>query len=72
MHRLGWKSQAEIGRYSAPFDVCLIPYRADHPFNRERAGSARAFVDAAPITGAERELIAYRNWEKLVAGIRRH
>lgn len=34
VHRLGWRSQAEIGRYAAAFDVCLIPYRADHPFNR--------------------------------------
>jgi predicted TIM-barrel fold metal-dependent hydrolase len=49
-----------------------IMYASDHPFNRERAGSARAFVDSAPISAADRELIAYRNWEKLVAGIRRH
>ncbi|WP_290060231.1 amidohydrolase family protein [Amycolatopsis solani] len=49
-----------------------IMYASDHPFNRERAGSARAFVDSAPVGDAERELIAYRNWEKLVAGIRRH
>ncbi|MGW5719164.1 amidohydrolase family protein [Amycolatopsis sp. NPDC003865] len=48
-----------------------IMYASDYPFNRERAGSARAFVDAAPVTDAERELIAYRNWETLVAGIRR-
>jgi glycosyltransferase involved in cell wall biosynthesis len=34
VHRLGWKTQAEIGRYNASFDVCLIPYRADHDFNR--------------------------------------
>lgn len=34
VHRLGWKSQAEIGAYSAAFDVCLIPYLTDHPFNR--------------------------------------
>ncbi len=34
VHRLGWKSQEEIGRYAAAFDICLIPYRADHPFNR--------------------------------------
>lgn len=34
VHRLGWRSQAEIGRYASAFDVCLIPYRADHPFNR--------------------------------------
>jgi glycosyltransferase involved in cell wall biosynthesis len=34
VHRLGWRAQAEIGRYNASFDVCLIPYRTDHPFNR--------------------------------------
>ncbi|MDR3634204.1 MAG: glycosyltransferase [Isosphaeraceae bacterium] len=33
VHRIGWRSQAEIGRYNAAFDVCLIPYRVDHPFN---------------------------------------
>ena len=34
VHRLGWKTQAEIGAYNAAFDVCLIPYDVDHPFNR--------------------------------------
>ncbi|MFO0959963.1 MAG: glycosyltransferase [Isosphaeraceae bacterium] len=34
VHRLGWRTQDEIGRYNAAFDVCLIPYRVDHPFNR--------------------------------------
>ncbi len=34
VHRLGWKTQAEITRYNASFDVCLIPYLTDHPFNR--------------------------------------
>lgn len=34
VHRLGWRPSAEIGRYNAAFDVCLIPYRTDHPFNR--------------------------------------
>jgi hypothetical protein len=29
------------------------------------------FLDAAPISNAEREAIAFRNWERLVAGIRR-
>ena len=33
VHLLGWKSQQEIGRYMAAFDVCLIPYKVDHPFN---------------------------------------
>ncbi|HWE40263.1 MAG TPA: glycosyltransferase [Isosphaeraceae bacterium] len=34
VHRVGWRPQGEIGRYNAAFDVCLIPYRVDHPFNR--------------------------------------
>ncbi len=31
---LGWRPQETIARYNASFDVCLIPYRADHPFNQ--------------------------------------
>lgn len=34
VHCLGWKTQSELGRYNAAFDVCMIPYRSDHPFNR--------------------------------------
>lgn len=34
VHRLGWRTQGEIGAYNAAFDVCLIPYLVDHPFNR--------------------------------------
>ncbi len=34
VHRVGWKTQAELARYNASFDVCLIPYLVDHPFNR--------------------------------------
>lgn len=34
VHRLGWRPQSELGQYNAAFDVCLIPYRTDHPFNR--------------------------------------
>jgi uncharacterized protein len=48
-----------------------IMYASDYPFNRERAGSARRFLDTAPISAADRERIAFRNWEELVAGIRR-
>jgi uncharacterized protein len=47
-----------------------IMYSSDYPFNRERAGSARRFLDTAPIGEADRERIAFRNWEELVAGIR--
>jgi glycosyltransferase involved in cell wall biosynthesis len=31
---LGWRPQESIHRYIRSFDVCLIPYRTDHPFNR--------------------------------------
>ncbi|MFF4489970.1 amidohydrolase family protein [Streptomyces sp. NPDC001544] len=48
-----------------------IMYASDYPFNRERAGSARRFLDTAPVDEADRERIAHRNWEELVARIRR-
>ncbi|WP_284747903.1 amidohydrolase family protein [Amycolatopsis sp. RTGN1] len=48
-----------------------IMYASDYPFNRERAGSARHFLEDAPVSEADRERIAHRNWEELVAGIRR-
>jgi glycosyltransferase involved in cell wall biosynthesis len=34
VHALGWRPQDEIRLYNRAFDVCLIPYRTDHPFNR--------------------------------------
>ena len=34
VHAIGWRTQAEIHRYNRAFDVCLIPYRVSHPFNR--------------------------------------
>ncbi|HEV3166471.1 MAG TPA: glycosyltransferase, partial [Isosphaeraceae bacterium] len=34
VHALGWRPQESIHEYNRAFDVCLIPYRADHPFNR--------------------------------------
>ncbi|MFG1644651.1 amidohydrolase family protein [Amycolatopsis sp. NPDC049252] len=48
-----------------------IMYASDHPFNREHAGSARRFLAEAPISDEDRARIAHRNWEGLVAGIRR-
>ncbi|MFF3984523.1 amidohydrolase family protein [Streptomyces sp. NPDC001601] len=48
-----------------------IMYASDYPFNQERAGSARRFLDDAPADGATRERIAFRNWQELTAGIRR-
>jgi teichuronic acid biosynthesis glycosyltransferase TuaH len=34
VHALGWRPQETIAQYNRAFDVCLIPYRTDHPFNR--------------------------------------
>jgi teichuronic acid biosynthesis glycosyltransferase TuaH len=34
VHALGWRGQEAIAAYNRAFDVCLIPYRVDHPFNR--------------------------------------
>ena len=34
VHALGWRPQGAIPEYNRAFDVCLIPYRTDHPFNR--------------------------------------
>jgi teichuronic acid biosynthesis glycosyltransferase TuaH len=34
VHLLGWRPQEMIHLYNRAFDVCLIPYATDHPFNR--------------------------------------
>jgi glycosyltransferase involved in cell wall biosynthesis len=34
VHAMGWRGQDDIHRYNRAFDICLIPYRVDHPFNR--------------------------------------
>jgi teichuronic acid biosynthesis glycosyltransferase TuaH len=33
VHAIGWRGQATIDSYNRSFDVGLIPYRVDHPFN---------------------------------------
>lgn len=33
VHAIGWRPQASIPAYYRAFDVSLIPYRVDHPFN---------------------------------------
>lgn len=33
VHAIGWRAQGEIAAYNRAFDVNLIPYRVDHPFN---------------------------------------
>ena len=33
VHAIGWREQAVIDSYNRSFDLGLIPYRTDHPFN---------------------------------------
>lgn len=33
VHAIGWRGQALIDSYNRSFDLGLIPYRVDHPFN---------------------------------------
>jgi glycosyltransferase involved in cell wall biosynthesis len=33
VHPLGWRPQSILGRFYQTFDINLIPYRMDHPFN---------------------------------------
>ncbi|WZO96827.1 glycosyltransferase [Isosphaeraceae bacterium EP7] len=55
VHHLGWRPQVSIHAYNRAFDVCLIPYLADHPFNRaccptkimDYMGSSRPIVSTA-------------------------
>jgi glycosyltransferase involved in cell wall biosynthesis len=55
VHTIGWRPQAELPRYYQAFDVILIPYAQDHPFNRacsptkimDGLGSGRPIVATA-------------------------
>jgi hypothetical protein len=52
---VGWRTQDQMLAYTSAFDVCLIPYRPDHPFNRaccptkilDYFGSGRPVVSTA-------------------------
>ncbi len=46
-----------------------VMYATDYPYNREANGSARRFLETAPISDADREQIAFGNWERLVSEI---
>ncbi|GAA3541265.1 amidohydrolase family protein [Amycolatopsis ultiminotia] len=48
-----------------------IMYASDYPYVQAPDGAARQFLDTAPIDDTDRAKLAFRNWEKLVAGIRR-
>ena len=55
VHAIGWRSQESLAGYYQAFDVTLIPYRLDHPFNRacnptkimDAMGSGRPIVATA-------------------------
>lgn len=55
VHALGWRPQESVASYNRAFDVCLIPYKTDHPFNRacsptkimDSMGSGRPVVSTA-------------------------
>jgi glycosyltransferase involved in cell wall biosynthesis len=55
VHALGWRSQDALPQYYQAFDVCMIPYRLDHAFNRacnptkimDAMGSGRPIVATA-------------------------
>jgi glycosyltransferase involved in cell wall biosynthesis len=53
VHAIGWRGQEVLGRYYQAFDVALIPYRIDHPFNR--ACSPTKIMDAM---GSGRPIVA--------------
>jgi teichuronic acid biosynthesis glycosyltransferase TuaH len=55
VHAIGWRSQEALASYYQAFDVSLIPYLMDHPFNRvcnptkimDAMGSGRPIVATA-------------------------
>jgi glycosyltransferase involved in cell wall biosynthesis len=55
VHLIGWRPQEKLPRYYRGFDVILIPYAPDHPFNRaccptkiaDGLGSGRPIVATA-------------------------
>jgi teichuronic acid biosynthesis glycosyltransferase TuaH len=55
VHAVGWRKQEDLGRYYQSFDISMIPYRIDHPFNRacnptkimDTMGSGRPIVATA-------------------------
>ena len=53
VHAIGWRPQEALAAYYQSFDVSLIPYRLDHPFNR--ACSPTKIMDAM---GSGRPIVA--------------
>lgn len=48
-----------------------ILFAADYPFEPIEPAGARRFIEEAPLSDLDREKIAFRNWERLCASIRR-
>ena len=80
VHALGWRPQEALAGYYQAFDVSLIPYRIDHPFNRacnptkimDAMGSGRPIVATAIPEcrlHAERFHVA-ENGDEFVAAVR--
>ncbi|TRW89307.1 amidohydrolase family protein [Mycolicibacterium sp. 018/SC-01/001] len=67
----GISSQRYLRWSAETVGIERIMYASDYPFNRERDNSVRRFLDGAALTTSEREGVAFRTWESLVAGIRR-
>jgi glycosyltransferase involved in cell wall biosynthesis len=53
VHAVGWRPQETLGGYYRAFDISLIPYRMEHPFNR--ACSPTKIMDAM---GSGRPIVA--------------
>jgi glycosyltransferase involved in cell wall biosynthesis len=53
VHAVGWRPQAKLPRYYQAFDLILIPYLIDHPFNR--ACSPTKIMDGM---GSSRPIVA--------------
>ena len=69
VHAIGWRKQEDLARYYQSFDVTLIPYQLDHPFNRacnptkimDTMGSGRPIVATAhPRVPAARRAVPRR------------
>jgi hypothetical protein len=75
---VGWRTQAQMLAYTGAFDVCLIPYRPDHPFNRaccptkilDYLGTGRPIVSTALpecLLHTDRLVVACRDAEFVAA-----
>jgi teichuronic acid biosynthesis glycosyltransferase TuaH len=81
VHALGWRGQDALAAYYQAFDVTLIPYRMDHPFNlacnptkiMDSMGSGRPIVATAlPECRLHTELFdVAENADEFIGAVRR-